>query len=134
MSNQLIPDQTFHSAALQYLGGATPASRPQVSGIPPITGQSLQRPPNALQPQQNYQPPDWLNQLLFGTGVGQQPTVAKPPGPALTQEASIAPRQAQIYGPRPQPKKSRGLFNTILDLSPGSPTGFMNGGTFNGIF
>jgi len=140
VANQLIPDQNYHNAALQYLGGSvgTPASQPAVSGTPRVNGQTLSTAPNSLYNQQaSWQMPEWLNKLLFNTGVPEQTAAPKPAQTtALQQQASVAPAGTGFSTPQSgykQFKKPRGLFGTILDLSPGSPTGFMSGGTFGGI-
>lgn len=137
VSSQLIPDQTAHASALQYLGGiGSPNSQPKVSGVPAMNSNALASAPNSVQggtAPPTWSPPSWLNQLLFGTGAPEQTAVPKPKGPALTQQASIAPITPQIAG-APAINRKRGLFKTILDLSPGSPTGFMSGGTFGGLF
>lgn len=132
VANQLIPDANTHSSALQYLGGiGNPASNPSASGIPRVSGQTLSAAPNSLyspQQQPTWQMPAWLNQLLFGAGVPAQPAVAKPmQTTALQQTSSPTPVSAQFKTPQagtfaPPKPKSRGLFGTILDLSPGSPT------------
>src|SRR6185369_16250313 len=127
-------------------GGASPASNPQVSGTPTVNGSTLSQPPNALGGsgpasilgvQSNFNFPDWMTSLLqqmgmTGTGQGSiapvNPAVL-PKAPALEQVASKAPVADQFNtpqfgytGPR---KKKGGLFATLLDLSPGSPTLFM---------
>lgn len=143
VANQLIPNPEYHSSALTFLGGS-PASNPQVSGTPQVSGSTLQTPPASLggfgaPQQQTTNFPAWLTSLLSQmgmSGMGNEkinpvnPAVL-PKAPALEQVASKAPVADQFNtpqfgytGPR---KKKGGLFSTLLDLSPGSPTLFMGG-------
>lgn len=146
VASQLIPNPDYHASALTFLGGQAPASNPRVSGVPQISGSSLQTPPSALFSQPAPQPqtsnfPDWMTSLLSQMGFsGNLPTSAAnqpnflPKGtPALRQEASQSPPNVNPYGTpmfgsTAKKKKDRGLFGTILDLSPGSPTIFGIGG------